>query len=228
MNNYLFTEPGDGLMLSQDGLTTKWLANDAIKKTSDGIAVDVTMIANGIRSKIDGHTVIMTGLTKDRRGILSINRDVVSCCFSMCMYEVTGRETADTYSVNTSSPKDITAIRNEFNIVKNTYASLGKVIPMGIPLVPTKVYTGDFITLRTGFRGFLYSDENGTWPIAADDMRRYETDEICAMFYVSEATWNDSEELTQLSLFCIWSSMPSFKQGLYYGSPSTPSQIITV
>ena len=185
MSNYLFTEPGDGLMLSQDGLTTKWLANDAIKKTSDGISVDVTMIANGIRSKIDGHTVIMTGLTKDRRGILSINRDVVSCCFSMCMYEVTGRETADTYS-------------------------------------------GDFITLRTGFRGFLYSDENGTWPIAADDMRRYETDEICAMFYVSEATWSDSEELTQLSLFCIWSSMPSFKQGLYYGSPSTPSQIITV
>ena len=226
--NYMFTQPGDGLMITDEGITTRWLANDAVKKSSDGLYVDASIVANGIRSKIDGHTIVMTGMTKERRGIIGVNHDVVSCCLSMCMYKVDNRSTVETYSVDTTHVKTITEIREEFNIVRNTYASLGMAIPMGIPYVMHKIYTGDFLTLRTGFRGILYSDENGTWPIAADDMRRYETDEITAMFYVSEATWNDNDELTQLSLLCIWSSDESYVPGQYYGSPVTPNQIFDI
>lgn len=256
MSGMFNLQPGAGLMLAKDGLTTRWVNDPNVEKTDDGLFIDELRVAQSIHGKIDGHTIKLTGLNSDRQGLLGINHGVVSCCYSLCAYKMTKVEYTDNigklvnvlqttdgtsrtieYTPNLNAIKDVSDIRDALNLVTDTYKKLGKGVPMGMPVVQYKPMAGDFITLRHAHHSYIYKmpsfrdhgDDNKVWPTYTENLNRYMTDVIYAMFYIEDAQWDDADYLTQLTIRCVWSSLDSFLQGYKYGNPVVPtSQEITI
>lgn len=246
MSGAFHLEPGNGLMVAKEGLTTRWVSDPNVEKTEDGLYIDELRVAQNIRGKIDGHTIVMTGLNDQRQGLLGINHGVVSCCYSMCAYKMIeveyedetgnlisvlqntdGTSRAVQYKPQTDTVKDINDIRDALNLVTDTYNHLGTGLPMGMPVVQYKPQAGDFITLRHAHHEYIYKmptfkdhgDSWKVWPTFTEDLNRYMTDVIYAMFYIEEAVWDRVDYLTKLVLRCVWSSLDSFVAGYKYGSP---------
>ena len=95
MSGMINLEPGAGMMLAKEGLTTRWVNDPNVEKSDEGLYIDELRVAQNIRGKIDGHTVILTGLDENRQGLLGINHDVVACCYSLCAYKMTEVEYFD-------------------------------------------------------------------------------------------------------------------------------------
>lgn len=246
MSGMFHLEPGAGLMVAREGLTTRWVNDPNVEKTDEGLYIDELRVAQNIRGKIDGHTVIMTGLNENRQGLLGINHGVVSCCYSLCAYKMEevvhsdntenianilqttdGTSKSTQYKPITGTVKDINDIRDALNLVTDTYNRLNTGLPMGMPVVQYKPQEGDFITLRHAHHEYIYKmptfrDHGDTWkvwPTFTEDLNRYMTDVIYAMFYVEHAEWNRVDYLTKLVLRCVWSSLDPFVAGYKYGSP---------
>lgn len=240
-------EPGKGMMIAKDGLTTRWINDPNVEKSEDGLYIDELRVAQSIKGKIDGHTIILTGLDENRQGLIGINHGIVSCCYSLCAYKMTevvyeddtgklvsvlqntdGTSGSIQYKPQTDTVKDVNDIRDALNLVTNTYNKLGTGIPMGMPLVQYKPQAGDFITLRHAHHEYIYKmptfrdhgDAWKVWPTFTEDLNRYMTDVIYAMFYIEHATWNQADYLTDLVLRCVWSSLDPFVAGYKYGSPN--------
>lgn len=247
MSGMFHLEPGAGLMVAKEGLTTRWVNDPNVEKTDEGLYIDELRVAQNIRGKIDGHTVILTGLNENRQGLLGINHGVVSCCYSLCAYKMEevvysdntenianilqttdGTSKSTQYKPITGTVKDINDIRDALNLVTDTYNRLNTGLPMGMPVVQYKPQEGDFITLRHAHHEYIYKmptfrDHGDTWkvwPTFTEDLNRYMTDVIYAMFYVEHAEWNRVDYLTKLVLRCVWSSLDPFVAGYKYGSPN--------
>ena len=246
MSGMINLEPGAGMMLAKEGLTTRWVNDPNVEKSDEGLYIDELRVAQNIRGKIDGHTVILTGLDENRQGLLGINHDVVACCYSLCAYKMTeveyfdetgrlisvmqntdGTSKAVQYQPQTDTVKDINDIRDALNLVTDTYNHFGTGIPMGMPVVQYKPQAGYFITLRRAHHEYIYKmptfrdhgDGWKVWPTFTEDLNRYMTDVIYAMFYIEDATWTENDYLTKLVLRCVWSSLDTFVAGYKYGSP---------
>lgn len=214
---------GNGLQLDDpDGLTTKFVKDPNVSKNDDGLYIDEIGVAQNIRGKIDAHTVVLTGLDKNRNGMLGINHSVVVCNYSMCQHVVTDRSSVKEFKVDTNQIKTIHQIRGEMNAVYDCYTGYGKSIPMGIAITQYFVQPGDLLTLRKSFCAEQMTSGSEIWPVAAEDMNRYETDEITVLFYIEDAVWSGSGKLESLVLQCLWSSLDNFVAGERYGSPNLP------
>lgn len=220
--NEIFQTPGKGLQLDPETLELRmnWAKDPNVSLEDDGMYIDETGVAQNIKGKIDTHTITLTGLDKDRNGILGVNHSVVVCCYSMCQYVVIDRSSKGSFAVDKEQLKTIQDIRDEMNAVSDGYAALGKSIPMGMPITQYKIQPGDLLTLRKSYVAAQVEQGDEIWPVAAEDLNRYETDEITVLFYVETASWSADLRLDQLTLLCLWSTLDNFVAGCRYGFPT--------
>lgn len=206
-------KPGKGLEVVNGELTLRFDPSINVQKESSGVYIDANALGGGLEGTIDDHTVEVKSVDSNGNAIIGINRDVVTCVFSMCQYQVTNRSNTSTYTTNTTI-KTISDIGNELNAVMDAYGTIG--IPMGVPHYPYQLQIGDFFQLRTRAMPYQYTDGTNTWPVAVDSGNRPEGIPIVAFFYVSNVVYSSEGYLETLSLQCLWSSLTQYTKGTTY------------
>lgn len=226
--NILFPKAEPGFMFdSSDALTLNFDTSVHAEKLPDGIHIPKNSFGSGLDGTVDGWTVKAkqksTGeYVKDADGhtLIDANTNVVTCIYTLSRRKVTDRSSVKAYSTSNTT-KTVEDIIDEFNCAMDAYKALGTDVPTGLPSTSYIMKKNDLFQFRERAKPWIPAKNSNdqTWPCAMDDMNRYETEPIVALFHIIDIEYNDpnmSKYMTKLSLKCVWSTLAEYVVGQTY------------
>lgn len=197
------------------------------EKLSDGVYIPKGVFGYGLDGIVDGWTIKPKQnsngeYVKDANGhtLIDINKDVVTCIYTLSRRKVTNRSSVGTYATSNTT-KTVEDIIDEFNCAMDAYKALGTNVPTGLPTTSYVMQQGDLFQFRENAKPWIPAKnaDNQTWPCAMDDMNRYEAEPIVALFYIVDIAYDDPDMatyMTKLSLKCVWSTLADYVVGQTY------------
>lgn len=211
-----------GLKFENGKLTLNFDPSLNVEKRSDGVYINTAALGGGLEGTIDDYTVKVLGTNQNGDSMLGIDRDVVVSIFSMCQYQVISRTNKNSYAVN-NQIKTISDIVDEYNAVLKWHDEHpGQGIEPGVPHTIYKVTDNDLFQFRATAYPYQYTDGTNTWPVAIDSGIRPQNVPITAFFVITSVTYDYNDRMTNLTLTCLWSSLPEYIAGTAYTYPGTP------
>ena len=208
---------GNGLTNASGELSLNFASDVPVQRETRGLYVPKDAIGDGIEGRIDYHTI--TPWYKNSKGtFIGVNDDVVVSIFTMS-YKFRSNMTSQQSNYQsslTSATKTIENIMQELNCVIDAWWASEGGVPDGKGHTAYKITPGSFFQFRTKARP---TQEIYGWPVAQDDLNRYEEDPIVAFFYVEEAVYGWTEDqfyITKLTLKCVWSTLADYVVGQTY------------